>query len=456
MLTSINSLNSTLSGLNPNGISATDLYGRVSKSLLTQNASIQKLSATLTRDQTRLSGLGQLQSALANFQSLTQSIAGAGLQTAATASNPAVLSALTNSSAKAGTFAVDVTQLARAQVLSAKSQSSNNAAIGSGASTTIKVELGTQAGNSFSPGGTVKTITIDSSNNTLQGIAKAFKDAGLEANIVKGSNGYTLQLGGQTGKANSLRISVGGDAALQNLLTYNPSGSKALSETTAAQDAQLTVDGKAITSASNVITGAIAGTALALTAKGATNVVVGQDNSAIAKNVGNFVTGFNNLAERLQTLKKEQLRADPAVAQAQEQLVQLFNRNATALGNAGITLASNGTLKIDAAKLNSAITADANAVAKLFTDKGDGFADQLGAKIGQLIGANGAISKQRAAVDRGISALSSQKATLTRALEAQAQSLVAQYAQVSQGTSTNTALPGLPGGGATSLFDFLA
>jgi flagellar hook-associated protein 2 len=456
MVTSINSLNSTLAGLNPNGISATDLYGRVSKSLLAQNASLQKLGATLTRDQTRLSGLGQLQSALANFQALTKSLSGAGLQTAATASNPSILTALTNSAAKTGTFAVNVTQLARAQLLSAKAQASKDTAIGSGATTTIKVELGTESGNSFAAGGTVKTITIDSSNNSLQGIAKAFKDAGLEANVVKGSKGFTLQLGGQSGKGNSLRISVGGDAALQNLLTYNPAGAKALAETASAQDAELTVDGKAFTSASNVVTGAIAGTALALTAKGATNVVVAQDSTAIAKNVGNFVSGFNSLGERLQALKKDALKADPAIAQVQDQLTQLFKRNEADLGNAGITLGANGKLQIDSNKLNGAIAANADAVAKLFTDNGNGIADQLGARIGQLIGSNGSISKQKVAVDRDISTVSGQKTALTKQLEAQAQSLVAQYAQVSQGGSTNTALPGLPGGGATSLFDFLA
>lgn len=454
MVTPINS-NNTLSGLDPNRVSAAELYGRVSKTLLAQNASVQKLSAALTRDQTRLSGLGQLQSALANFQALTQSVSGAGLQTAATASQPSVLTALTTGTAKTGSYAVEVKQLAQAQVLSARTQKDQNAAIGSGAATTIKIEFGTTAGSSFAPRAAA-TITIDSGNNSLQGIAAAFKQAGVDAKIVKGGSGYTLQLGGETGSANSLRISVGGDSALQNLLAYNPAGAKNLSESSSAQDAVLSIDGKQIVSASNVITGQIAGTALALTGKGASNVVVAQDSSAIAKNVGNFVEGYNNLAAKLKALRQGELKADAALAQAQEQLTQILKRGGDAgLAKVGVTLGQNGQLQIDSKILKDAVAADPDAVGKLFTDGGKGVADQLGARIGELIGSAGTIRRQKAAVDRDITSLTSQKGRLTAALTAQANSVVAQYTQVSQGGG-NSALPGLPGGGASSLFDFLA
>lgn len=444
--------NTTPSGLDPNGISAADLYGRVSKALLSQNASVQKLSAALTRDQTRLSGLGQLQSGLASFQALTQSIAGAGLQTAATAAQPAVLTALTTGTAKLGSYAVDVKQLAQAQVLSARPQQDQNAAIGGGAATTIKIEFGSTSGSSFAPRA-AKTLTIDSSNNSLQGIAAAFKGAGVDARIVKSGSAYTLQLGGETGSANSLRISVGGDAALQKLLAYNPSGARNLAASGSAQDAVLTIDGKQVVSASNVITGQIGGTALALTGKGASNVVVAQDSGAIARNVANFVEGYNNLAARLKSLKQGDLKADTALAQAQDQLAQIVRQGG--LAKAGVTPGLNGELQIDSKVLKDAIAANPDAVARLFTDGGKGVADQLSTRIGQLIGSDGTISKQKVAVDRDISSLTSQKSKLTTALTAQASALVSRYTQVSQGGGADSALPGLPGG-ARSLFDFLA
>lgn len=445
-----------LSGLTPGAPSAAELYGRVSKTLLAQNPGVRKLGAALEREQTRLSSLGQLQSALANFQSLTASLAGPGLQTGAVASNGAVLSGLTSASAKAGSFAVEVKQLAQGQLLASKARASENAAIGDGGATTVRIEFGTQSGNSFRPGSaSARTLTIDSSNNTLKGIAGALKGAGIEASVVRSGSGYSLQITGQSGSANSLKISVGGDADLQKLLAYNPSGVRNLSQTRAAQDALLSVDGKQITSASNVVTGAITGTALALTATGATQVTVGQDNAAIERNIGNLVSGFNSLQGKFDSLGQGDLRGQNALVQAREQLSRLIGNNGAALARAGVSLERNGELKIDSKTLKAAVSADPQGVAALFTDNGKGVADQLGAAIGELLGDRSTISRQKVTLDREIGALEQQRSKLGDALKAQAGLLVAQYAQASQAGETNTALPGLPGGGANSLLNFL-
>ncbi|MBA5686932.1 flagellar filament capping protein FliD [Rugamonas apoptosis] len=57
---------------------STDVYNRVQQTLSSQNTGVSKLNATLARDQTRLSGLGQLHSALATFQAKAASLAGGG------------------------------------------------------------------------------------------------------------------------------------------------------------------------------------------------------------------------------------------------------------------------------------------------------------------------------------------------------------------------------------------
>lgn len=455
MAVPINS-NSVLGGLKSGNATSAEMYGRVSKSLFAQNAGVQKLTAQLGRDQTRLSGLGQVQSALANFQSLTQSLSGTGLQTGATSSSPAVLSALTMTGAKAGSYAIDVQQLAQPQTLLARQQKDKDAPIGSGAPSLIKVEFGTDAGGAFTPGGSVRSITIDSSNNSLQGMADAFKAAGIDASIVKSSAGFVLQLKGQEGAAGSMRISAGGDAAVEKLLAYNPAGLKNLTAGSAAQDAVLTIDGKRVTSAGNVITGQIGGTALALAGKGSAKVVVAQETGAIAKNIGNFVDGYNKLASTLQGLQQGGLKSDPALRQAQDQLTAMVRSHSEALEKAGVGIDKNGSLKIDAKALAAALQNDPAALGKLFTDGGKGIADKLDAQLGQLLGAGGSLGKEKLSAERSVTSLSGQKAALTGALNAQASSLVARYTEVSQGGGANSALPGLPGGGARSLFDFMA
>ena len=89
------------------------------------------------------------------------------------------------------------------------------------------------------------SITIDSSNNSLQGIRDAINKAGLgvTATIVADGSAEPNRLvltSDKTGAASSMKITVDGDAALQNLLGYDPAdgGAQKLSQTSAAQNAQ--------------------------------------------------------------------------------------------------------------------------------------------------------------------------------------------------------------------------
>ena len=224
-----------------------EVYAKVEKQMLSQNTGVTKLNNNLTRDQTKLSALGQLQSALAKFQGVAQNMAGSGLATSATSSTAGVVGATTNDKAVNGTYAIDVKQLAQGQTLATAAQKASNTAIGTGATAQIKIELGSVDGKQFSAGdGKAITLTIDSSNNTLEGIAAALKKAGVDASVIKGEDGYTLTMNGKSGADSSMRISVTGDAAISNLLTYSPSASKGMQQTTAAQDALATVAGKEV------------------------------------------------------------------------------------------------------------------------------------------------------------------------------------------------------------------
>ena len=76
MATSINSATSAA-----NTAVSSDIYKRVEQTMTSQNGTATKLNASLVRDQTKLSGLGQLQSVLADFQTLAASLTGSGLST---------------------------------------------------------------------------------------------------------------------------------------------------------------------------------------------------------------------------------------------------------------------------------------------------------------------------------------------------------------------------------------
>lgn len=431
-----------------------DVYAKVEKVMSTQTAGIQKINDGLTADQTKISALGQLQSALADFQSAAEALAGAGLSTAASSSTAGILTASTTDTSAVGSHTVDVTQLAQSQLLSTSAQASQTAAIGTGAATTIRIDYGsTGSDGSFTAGAASKSINIDGSNNTLQGIAGALQAAGINAQIVQGSGGYSLSIVGPTGAANSMRISVTGDSGVQGLVSYDPAAkSGAMTQVTAAQDAIATVDGKQVASASNTIAGAITGTTLNLTGKGSTTVTVAQDSSKIAGNISSLATAYNALNAKIKSLQAGDLKSDTAVNQAASHLARILqtggsgNVSVAALSKAGISLDKDGNMQVDSTKLNAAITADPASIGKLFTDNGNGIADQLSAASANLTGSNGIVQTELNRATTDFSALTARKTTLGTALTQQATLLANLYTQQEADASS----------GATSLFDMMA
>ncbi|PLY48318.1 flagellar hook 2 domain-containing protein [Janthinobacterium sp. ROICE36] len=436
-----------------------DVYAKVERQMQSQNTGVVKLNANLARDQAKFSGLGQLQSALAKFQTVAKNMAGSGLATAATSSTKDVLSATTTDKAVSGSHEMNIKQLAQGQTLLSGAQKSSSAAIGTGAPALLKIEVGATDGKQFTPGsGKIISLTIDSSNNSLDGIAAALKQQGIDASVVKGPDGYSLALNGKSGADSSMRISVSGDAAVSNLLSYAPGSGKGLQQTAAAQDALLTVDGKDIKSATNTLTTAVEGATIELKKTGTTDLVIANDSSQIASNVASFVTAYNELNSKLQSLQQGDLKSDTALGQVRSQMEQVLRTASTGvpasiLGSAGVTLGKSGELVLDDKKLKAAIAADPDAVSKLFTNNGKGVADQFSSKIGELTGETSIIRKEVQSVGKDITTLTNKKAVLAKALTAQAQALVKAYSAQEQ-MGTNSALPGYTG--KNSLFDFMA
>jgi flagellar hook-associated protein 2 len=437
----------------------TDLYTSASKNLLAQNPGVKTLDAQISRDSAKLSGIGKVALALDDFKSLAGSLSAGGLNLAASATGKAVTAQLAAGTgattgagtavvATPGTHTVEVKQLAQGQKLATKALPDKAATLGTGATTLIKVETGSGTG------ATTTTVRIDAANNTLDGIAKAMRDAGLDAQVTQSNKGYALSLTGKTGTANAMNISVTGDAAVKVLMTYEPGASSGMTQTAAAQDAQATVDGKAVTSGNNKLDGAIAGVSLTLAATGKSEVKVAGDASAVAGNVKNFVNAFNTLNTKLGALKTANGDTTATVNAVLTQVGKVLDgADKTALAQMGITR-RNGSLVLDEKKLTDAIAADPDAVAKMFSNGGKGLADQLGSQVTQQMATGGLLAKQSAAVQQDMDKLNSQKTKVTDTINRQAASLVQQYAAAGTGGSS---LFGMLGGTQTmSAFDFIA
>lgn len=432
------------------------IYARVQKVMSSQNAAAAKLNTALTADQTKLSGLGQLQSALATYEAVAQSLVGGGLN--AITFPPGTATASTDSTAQAASYALNVQQLAQGQLLTSGSVPSETAPIGSGGATTITVDYGTADGGTFAANPNAKSvkITIDSSNNTPDGIAAALQQAGVNAKVVSNPDGtFALAISGPSGAANSMRIGVSGDAAIGKLLGYDPAGTQNMSQTAAAQDAKLTVAGVAVTSATNTIAGSIPGVTLNLTAVGKTSLTVAPSATQVAANVNAFVSAYNVLNGKLQALQTAGLGNDPAVKQVTNQIAQLLKTGGSggalaALKAAGVTQDDSGNLQVDAGKLTAAANANPGALSQLISNsKGGGLADQLGTLATGFSSANGAITRETNTTNIDLTNVTNKRSVLSTALTAQANALVALYTAQAQDSS------GSSSGGASSLWDML-
>jgi flagellar hook-associated protein 2 len=110
-----------------------------------------------------------------------------------------------------------------------------------------------------------------------------------------------------------------------------------------------------------------------------------------------------------------------------------------ALAKIGITTQKNGVMTIDTGKLQNAISADPVSVSRIFTNGGKGLADHLASQIQGLIGPTGSLSQKTTAINHDITTIKAKQASLQTALTAQANALVSFYSQQgTQGTSTTT------------------
>jgi flagellar hook-associated protein 2 len=355
--------------------------------------------------QAQLSAYGQLRGALSALESAVGGLSDptrfAGRS--ATTGDSSVVSASAAATAANATYEVAVTQLAQHQSLTTSGQASLTAAVGSGAGSVLTFEFGTISGGALSGGvytgasfaldgsSATRTVTIDASNNSLQGMRDAINAAnvGVTASIlnVGGATPYRLVLQSAAGgSAASMRIGVSGDSAVAGLLSYDPAGTQNLTQTVAAQDANLTVNSLPITSGSNTLTEAIQGVTLSLAKTGITTVTIGRDAAAAQQAGQAFVKAYNDLNAMLRDLTRFDadgnssgtLVGDSAARTIQSQLREALSSGLAGgngntlrvLSQVGMSFQKDGSLAFDGGKLAQALASDPSGVARLFASGG--------------------------------------------------------------------------------------
>jgi flagellar hook-associated protein 2 len=239
--------------------------------------------------------------------------------------------------------------------------------------------------------GSPLTISIDSSNDTLSGVAQAInaKNAGVTANVITGSDGTaTLVLKGTTGAANSFTLTAADDSTATqptggvslSALSYDGTSTTGLTQTQAAQDASLTVDGVTVTRSSNTFNDVVPGVSMTLAKTGTVNLTSTRPNDAITEAVNDFVSAYNQLLSEINTdtaaatssASAGPLQGNSAVRQLKTQLSQLtttpLNASGTirTLAELGVSTAQDGTISVNSATLTNMLTNHPDDVESMF------------------------------------------------------------------------------------------
>lgn len=401
------------------------------------------LQSKQTSYTTKLTAYGQISNVLGGLSSAASALAAPALfqGVKAGSSNTSTLSATADGTAVAGSYAINVTQLAQAQALVTAGQASSKTAIGVG---TISFDFGTisggaldatsgkYTGSSFVPDvtRTATPITIGAGSNTLEGIRDAINGAkvGVTASIVNDGSGTPQRLvlsSTQTGAASSMKISVTGDAALQTLLSNDPAGTQNLTQTVSGQDAKLTVNGIAVSSATNTVKEAIQGTTLSVAAIGTASVNLTTDTASVSAAIGNFVQAYNNLqatagnltAYNATTKTGAALLGDATLRNLQTKIRQALTtpqaggpNDMKVLSEIGVSFQKDGTLSIDSTKLNNALSTNLAGVSKLFanaTDSTAGYGNQLSTLVSGMTSTGGVLKAAQDGVNTTLKQLDS-------------------------------------------------
>jgi len=315
----------------------------------------------------KVSLFGQVQSLFGDLQTAANTLKSTSLwkQTLASSDNSAAVGVSTGSGAVAGNYAVAVSQLANRQTVTSSVFASSTTAMTPG---TLTIELGQWTGTPAS-GFTAKaattpvTITLGAGDDlSLAGLRDKINaaGAGVTASIVTDNSGARLSIrSSATGAVNGFRLT--GTDGLTGF-AYDATVASPMSLNQAAQDAQATINGIAVTSSSNTLSNVVDGVTLTLQGKTTTdaNVTVNPDDAAVSKGVDAFVKAYNAVANFIATQTKydpnsktaSPLQGNSTIVGLQWQLRGLLNQATTAssayatLSSVGITVQPDGTLVV--------------------------------------------------------------------------------------------------------------
>jgi len=282
-----------------------------------------------------------------SLSALTDPLGAMSAMTAAS-SDSGIVNASAAAGALAGNHVVQVNSLATTASWYSSSVASSSTPLSAGSFT---IQVGT--------GGPATQIQIGGSVDTLDQLASYINglSLGVTANVVNDSSGSRLSI-------------VSNSSGAANNFTITQASGLTFTQAATGTDASLTVDGIPIDSASNTITGAVAGLTLNLTGAAPNTPVsisVAPDGTQIDSAVSAFVTAYNKV---ISDINQEYtvgangvegpLSGDGVLPVLQSDMLSAGSYaggtgGITTMADLGITMNNDGTLSLNTSTLDAAV-----------------------------------------------------------------------------------------------------
>ncbi|MDP4622550.1 MAG: flagellar filament capping protein FliD, partial [Hydrogenophaga sp.] len=324
----------------------------------------------IAKSEARISGYGVIQFSLGElktaFSGLNDLSDFASLQVANTQAS--ALGVVASPTAAAGSYQVNVTQVAQAQRTASDGFAERSTALNSGASFDLTLSVN---------GGTNQTITVDT--DTPAGVVAAINgaDLGITAQLIQtsGTTPWKIVVTGEEGEEQNFTLSAPVDLGFDDVVN----------ELQAAQNALLTVNGLSIERTTNSVSDVIDGVTfnLATITSGAARIDLTRDTSGITQKIEDLVTAYNNFEENLKILGDRTseveefggvLAGDSLLQNIRSQVRAMLTSTSSTPGSTvtaprdvGLSFDRYGVLQFDQDKLATQLQSNFDEVAQMFS-----------------------------------------------------------------------------------------
>lgn len=394
-----------------------------------ESAPLDQLRARQSGIKTQISALADIASKLSELGSAASDLASNGVLGAKSVSTNYAFAAVPGTGATPGRYSVEVVQLARASKW-------RSIAFASGASHPAGVLQLTVQGKTYDPV-QVKPGT------SLADVAAALRAQGAPISVVVLNDGRDSYL---SITARDTGLPSGGGAAVA--VDFDPAVAPAegdpptYDQIQTARNASVRVDGLLFSRAANTISDAIPGTTLTLKTEAAPveDLVVATDLEATQARLQKFVDAYNGVMKLVQrqlhpsqtTDRGASLAGDAAVRTLQSKLQGLLTTKVglstvRTLADLAVKTARDGSLSVDAGRLEAAVARDPAAANALFsTPTGIGAVVQSLVEL-QTRAGDGVLSARRDGLGDTVKRLDGQAEALQRRIDAFRQNLIRQF-----------------------------